>query len=326
MTDTDKTAAVELINEEQALEAYLTALLHDPDEPPQQPAASGPERGGQALADMSRMLAEIPSLDMDEQPSESHVESMPVSASSPESGPQSQPQESITAWREYAEPEAVRPALLPETLPIAPEPEPPVVIPEPVPEPEPLLPVEAAEPVAPIVDVAQPEIVASVAEVPEHGAPQPPTTGVPEWVQGPFQCLLFKVCGLKLAVPLTQLGGVFVWPETLTSLFGRPKWFLGIMPQDKGNIQVVDTSQLALPEKFHKQDINGFRYIILIGDKLWGLACDEVCEALTLAPDKVRWRTQRGSRPWLAGTVIHHMCALLDVEQLGKMLDAQVSS
>ncbi len=30
--------------------------------------------------------------------------------------------------------------------------------------------------------------------------------------------------------------------------------------------------------------------------------------------------THRGQRPWLAGTVIEHMCALLDVSELAELI------
>jgi purine-binding chemotaxis protein CheW len=34
----------------------------------------------------------------------------------------------------------------------------------------------------------------------------------------------------------------------------------------------------------------------------------------------VKWRTQRNQRPWLAGTVIEHMCALVDVTALAELI------
>jgi purine-binding chemotaxis protein CheW len=52
--------------------------------------------------------------------------------------------------------------------------------------------------------------------------------------------------------------------------------------------------------------------VVFIADGTWGLACDELAQVVTLRPDEVRWRTSRTRRRWLAGTVIEHMCALLD--------------
>ncbi|MBP3862153.1 MAG: chemotaxis protein CheW, partial [Pseudomonas sp.] len=52
----------------------------------------------------------------------------------------------------------------------------------------------------------------------------------------------------------------------------------------------------------------------------WGLAVHQVSRSLRLHPNEIKWRSQRGQRPWLAGTVIEHMCALLDVEQLAALI------
>ena len=41
-------------------------------------------------------------------------------------------------------------------------------------------------------------------------------TGVPEWAESRFQCLLFKVSGLSLAVPLVKLNSVIPWNEEIT--------------------------------------------------------------------------------------------------------------
>jgi len=41
---------------------------------------------------------------------------------------------------------------------------------------------------------------------------------------------------------------------------------------------------------------------------------------LRLDPNEIKWRSNRGQRPWLAGTVIEHMCALLDVSELAELI------
>ena len=52
----------------------------------------------------------------------------------------------------------------------------------------------------------------------------------------------------------------------------------------------------------------------------WGLAVDSVNQPITLQPDDVKWRGDRSKRPWLAGTVKDHMCALLDIPRIGQIL------
>ncbi|WP_198266126.1 hypothetical protein [sulfur-oxidizing endosymbiont of Gigantopelta aegis] len=41
---------------------------------------------------------------------------------------------------------------------------------------------------------------------------------------------------------------------------------------------------------------------------------------ITLKTDEVKWRSSRTKRRWLLGTVIDHMCALLDSEEFSAML------
>ncbi|RMV85651.1 CheW domain-containing protein [Pseudomonas amygdali pv. tabaci] len=104
---------------------------------------------------------------------------------------------------------------------------------------------------APVIEVA-PVIVAEVVKVEEavstvelvepvaelstlvtQRTPTPPPTsdGRPAWAAEPFECLLFDVAGLTLAVPLVCLGSIYpLAGQELTPLFGQPDWFLGILP------------------------------------------------------------------------------------------------
>jgi purine-binding chemotaxis protein CheW len=45
-----------------------------------------------------------------------------------------------------------------------------------------------------------------------------------------------------------------------------------------------------------------------------------VSRSIRLDPNEIKWRSQRSQRPWLAGTVIEHMCALLDVAALAELI------
>jgi purine-binding chemotaxis protein CheW len=45
-----------------------------------------------------------------------------------------------------------------------------------------------------------------------------------------------------------------------------------------------------------------------------------VNQPITLVPEDVKWRSDRSKRPWLAGTVKDHMCALLDIPRIGQLL------
>ncbi len=149
---------------------------------------------------------------------------------------------------------------------------------------------------------------------------QPPngwdTNGRPHWAQNPFECLLFKVAGLKLAVPLITLGGVHSLDKPLTPLFGMPKWFCGLFQYDSTNYKVIDSALWVMPDKYSAQWLETMHYVVCLQDTEWALGCTAIDTAFRLKPDQVKWRSERSKRPWLAGTVVTQMCALIDVDGL----------
>jgi len=145
--------------------------------------------------------------------------------------------------------------------------------------------------------------------------------GRPSWAAEPFECLLFDVAGLTLAVPLVCLGSIYALAgQTLTPLFGQPDWFLGILPSNSGNLKVLDTARWVMPDRYRDDFRDGLQYVISVQGYEWGLAVHQVSRSLRLDPGEIKWRSQRGQRPWLAGTVIEHMCALLDVAELAELI------
>ncbi|EJM85978.1 CheW-like protein [Pseudomonas sp. GM74] len=181
-------------------------------------------------------------------------------------------------------------------------------------------PVEA-QPVA--VEVPQ-TLVPPVVEVhlpPSNTPPPVETDGRPSWAAEPFECLLFDVAGLTLAVPLVCLGSIYsLAGHELTPLFGQPEWFLGILPSQAGNLKVLDTARWVMPDRYRDDFKQGLQYVISVQGYEWGLAVHQVSRSLRLDPNEIKWRSHRGQRPWLAGTVIEHMCALLDVASLAELI------
>ncbi|MEB0043027.1 MULTISPECIES: CheW domain-containing protein [unclassified Pseudomonas] len=165
----------------------------------------------------------------------------------------------------------------------------------------------------------------SVVDVPvalAQGTPPPlAKDGRPAWAAEPFECLLFDVAGLTLAVPLVCLGSIYSLAGTeLTPLFGQPDWFLGILPSQSGNLKVLDTARWVMPDRYRDDFRQGLQYVISVQGYEWGLAVHHVSRSIRLDPNEIKWRSQRGQRPWLAGTVIEHMCALLDVSELAELI------
>lgn len=147
--------------------------------------------------------------------------------------------------------------------------------------------------------------------------------GRPGWAQQRFDCLLFTVGGLTLAVPLVELGTIYPLHDEITPLFGQADWFLGLLSVKDGNIRTVNTAKVVMPERYSEAMEQGLSYVITIHGVDWGLAVHSVETAITLDPEDVRWRSERSKRPWLAGTVVDKMCALLDVSQLAALFIQQ---
>ncbi|VVP02535.1 hypothetical protein PS732_02949 [Pseudomonas fluorescens] len=283
-----------------ALQSYLDSLLEEiPDELPEQ-VASQPE-----VIESAEALDEFQAAVLEEQARDAEKAARPVA---PVAAPAPVAKASVVLL-ETAEPVRVVSTLAPllQTQLLQ-------AVPEPV-EPEPEAP--AAEPVVqalvtPLVEVHLP---------PSNTPPPVDTDGRPAWASEAFECLLFDVAGLTLAVPLVCLGSIYsLAGHELTPLFGQPEWFLGILPSQAGNLKVLDTARWVMPDRYRDDFRQGLQYVISVQGYEWGLAVHQVSRSLRLDPNEIKWRSHRGQRPWLAGTVIEHMCALLDVAALAELI------
>ena len=180
------------------------------------------------------------------------------------------------------------------------------VVPEMVPEP--------AEPATLLL--TEPALALAIEAVPEPSTWENLDTG------NEFQALFFDVAGVTFAVPLTELGGIHQLGE-VTSLFGQPAWYRGIMTSREQKMNVVDTALWVMPDK--TLDVTDYKYLIMLGESPWGLACHQLKGTELLRRDQVKWRHQEGKRPWLAGMVKEKMCALLHVRELLVLLGRGVN-
>jgi len=173
--------------------------------------------------------------------------------------------------------------------------------------------------VAKPVPVVQAPVIAAVAKTPP---PQSPAVVVEKaYRQGKFQALFFEVAGLKVALPLKELGGIHK-VVNINTLPGKPDWYKGVMLYREQKINVVDTAKWVMPEKYDQQlaEKLDYQYVIMLGKSSWGLACEALINTITLEQDDVKWRAAEGKRPWLAGLIKQHMCALLDVDAMIALL------
>ncbi|MFT7260124.1 MAG: purine-binding chemotaxis protein CheW [Glaciecola sp.] len=142
-----------------------------------------------------------------------------------------------------------------------------------------------------------------------------------------FQALFFEVAGLTLAVPLIELGGIHEITQ-IAPIIGKPDWFMGVMLKNEDKFNVVDSARWVMPEKYDDEMAENLNYqfIINLGKTPWGLTCERLINTVELNKSDVKWRTNTGKRPWLAGMVKEKMCALINVAELVKMLKAGLSS
>ncbi|WP_025111920.1 CheW domain-containing protein [Pseudomonas sp. H1h] len=286
-----------------ALQSYLDGLLQEiPEELP--PAIEAqPE-----VTESTEALDEFQAAVLEEQARDAQKAAKPAA---PVAAPAAAPvAKAPVALIEQAEPvraavSTLAPLLQTRLLNTAPEP---VEV-----EPAPVAPAPVEQTlVTPLVEVHLP---------PSNTPPPVETEGRPAWASEAFECLLFDVAGLTLAVPLVCLGSIYsLAGHELTPLFGQPEWFLGILPSQAGNLKVLDTARWVMPDRYRDDFRQGLQYVISVQGYEWGLAVHQVSRSLRLDPNEIKWRSHRGQRPWLAGTVIEHMCALLDVAALAELI------
>ena len=128
-----------------------------------------------------------------------------------------------------------------------------------------------------------------------------------------FQTLFFTVQGVRFAVPLIWLGGIFQYDKS-SKLFGKPAWYMGMTDIRGNKINIVDTFRFVKPDVGESPD--KYDYIIKLGQSNWSLGCDVLEGNRTLTKEQVKWRVNVGNRPYLAGIVKDDKCALLHVDAL----------
>ena len=196
--------------------------------------------------------------------------------------------------------------------------------------PDPLPDTDIASPLPEVVPALAPELAPAAEEQEQQQLDDFPESlkplldwdknGRPLWAQGKFDALLFDVGGLTLAVPLITLGQIFPLGEELTPIFGQSKWMMGILPTTSGRLKIVNTALFVMPEKYDERFVDTAKYVVSIDGLSWALAVDRVNQPISLDPADIRWRGERSKRSWLAGTVKTHMCALIDVPRMGRLL------
>ncbi len=176
------------------------------------------------------------------------------------------------------------------------------------------------KPSKPVINKAEKktEVTPQKTALPQVAKKVQPLSVMPDWSRQEFQALFFRIDKMTLAVPLTELLRTINYDRKVTKIPGQPGWFLGLMDELDSRIGVLDTGQLIFGRIRGQRDLetNPFASILITADGKWGLACDEVLSIGKLEPEKIRWRTLRTKKPWLIGTDIDELTAVIDINKL----------
>jgi len=146
------------------------------------------------------------------------------------------------------------------------------------------------------------------------------SSGIPGWAEAPFQILMFRVCGVNLAVPLNELDGIARWNGKSTPIPGQPDWQIGLFLHEQKKISLVDLTSLIMPERAATENEETARYLLLVGGARWGLLCNSIQRPGLVRADNIRWSRNREKRPWSYGIIIENLTVLLNIDALLMML------
>lgn len=147
-----------------------------------------------------------------------------------------------------------------------------------------------------------------------------PSAPAPQRRAGVLRARLLEVAGLSLAVPLERVNRVVTDAVPLTALSEADPLLLGVLSYPGGEAWVVDTASLILARAGGPRRAADAAQFVVLDEGRLALAGSRVGSVVELQDSDVKWRTAAGRRPWLAGTVLKHMCALVDIEALRGLL------
>ncbi len=136
----------------------------------------------------------------------------------------------------------------------------------------------------------------------------------------PVQCLMFKVKGHLLSIPLIRMGSVVPFGNRLTQLPYSPNYFKGLLKHRDSNVRVADTAALlmGIVQGKDNDDFNP-SHLLVFKDNDWAISCDELLDVVTLNEDDIKWHTGEKDRLSL-GTIKKTLALVLNPEAIRKKL------
>jgi purine-binding chemotaxis protein CheW len=139
----------------------------------------------------------------------------------------------------------------------------------------------------------------------------------------PFQALLFDINRLQLAIRTEDIKAILPWPETpleQSQESSNNKAIIGSYNLAANQIKIINTVNIVLPIQ-HRRSLAIPSFMIVVGEGNWALSSHKINSVIILAPEEMRWRKNKGTRPWLAGTSIENSCSIVNLTELVSLLN-----
>ena len=88
---------------------------------------------------------------------------------------------------------------------------------------------------------------------------------------------------------------------------------------------VIDSVKYLTPEQSKSSTQEDYKFLIILDDSHWALACHSVGKAKIISQDDIRWSQKNTKRRWFAGMVVEFMSALIEVDELINLLSKNIS-
>jgi len=142
------------------------------------------------------------------------------------------------------------------------------------------------------------------------------------FTQQEITCRVFDIAGMNIAVPASSIREIIMPPVSInTDGDSRPSMLAGTFDHHGENIDVIDIEYLIMNKSSDiRQAVTG---VVLLNGSSDGFIYEEPPDNQAISSQQIHWRDAKSQRLWLAGTVSQLGMALLDVDGMLRLLQAQ---
>ncbi|GEM_PF-5035521 len=138
-----------------------------------------------------------------------------------------------------------------------------------------------------------------------------------------FFALLLEIDGIKVAMPLAELGGIHTL-DNMSKLPSKSKINMGLLYKNTGRFTCIDLAKVILPDRFPDNASSSldYKFAVQLDHTGYVVACESACETTIIHKSDVKWRDEKTKHAWKAGTVLSSMYVLADVKGLIETIEA----